>query len=753
MPISLINVSNRLPVTITPDGIVPSSGGLVTALEGLPKDEYQLTWLGWPGGNVADDQHGAIEQQLREQLGYSPVFIPTDLADAHYEGFSNSSIWPLLHYLPSYLRYKTEWWDAYQKVNQLFAERVLSVAKDEQIVWVHDYQLMLLPKLLREGNPTLKIGFFLHTPFPSSEVFRCHPNREALLEGMLGADLCGFHTFGYLRQFRSSAAHILGANSEITAIQHSGRQTQLGVFPIGIPAQKFDAEMLSPAMFETLSRLSAEHAGRKIVLSVERLDYTKGILPRLDAIELVLSRMSPEQRDAIKFMFISIPTRQGVDAYAKLRDDVQQRVGAINGKYATLHNSPVHFIHGSVKFNELCALYAMADVALVTPLRDGLNLVAKEYVACQRDISAGGTAARDVPGAPEMVNVRATPGVLILSEFTGAAEELLGAIHVNPNDAESVAHAIFEALAMPPQERRRRMLSMRYRVMNYDAAAWAEDFVGELTRQRKTDTATLALSAPDVLAGAQKAIKDSIEAGGRVAMFLDYDGTLREIVKDPFTARPTSDVAKLLDRLASLDNITTTIISGRTQTDLELFLGSYGNFNLIAEHGGAIRRARTGQWERLDTNLTYEWKARVLKLLRHFERSTPGSEVEDKITGLVWHYRRADHEFSEYKALQLVQNLTTLTADDSLEIRRGRRIVEITSTLVSKAAGVMRVLQGQKFDRILIAGDDATDESMFRIELPEKATTTIRVGPGETRAKLRVARPRQLREFVWGALP
>ncbi|HRK31107.1 MAG TPA: trehalose-6-phosphate synthase, partial [Tepidisphaeraceae bacterium] len=580
MPTPLINVSNRLPVTVSDRGIKKSSGGLVTALEGLPREQYDLTWLGWPGGYPAPDRQRGIEDSLREEHGYEPVFLSKKLADAHYEGLSNSSIWPLLHYLPSYFKYRTEWWEAYQQVNEIFAERVLQIAADGQMVWVHDYQLMLLPRLLKSGNPTLKIGFFLHTPFPSSEVFRCHPNREALLEGVLGADLCGFHTFGYLRQFRNSVSHMLGASSEITTIRHDGEQTQLGVYPIGIPAAAFEKEMAGPAILEKLTRLSAEHGGKRLVLSVERLDYTKGILPRLEAIELLLARMAQPERDAIKFMFISIPTRGGVDAYRKLRESVESRVGAINGKFATLHNSPVHFIHGSVNFTELCALYAAADVALVTPLRDGLNLVAKEYVACQRDIGTGGEAAADVAGAPEMASVRATPGALILSEFTGAAEELFSAIMVNPNSPEAVADAIRLALDMPPEERRRRMLPMRQRVLSYDAEAWASDFVRDLSLPHPPQSASLQLSPQPLLQAAIRRLRGAIEAGRRVAMFLDYDGTLREIIKDPFTAKPTPDLTELLDNLVRLKNVELVIISGRTTTDLDMFLGNYSRLTL-----------------------------------------------------------------------------------------------------------------------------------------------------------------------------
>lgn len=759
MAASLINVSNRLPVTLVGEtkssGPLPeirkSSGGLVTGLEGLPADQYSVSWVGWPGSDVPEARRAEIEAVLRHEHGCQPVFIPSDLAEAYYEGLANSSIWPLLHYLPSYLRYQSGWWDAYVQANRLFAQKILSLAQDGELVWVHDYQLMLLPKMLKEANPSLRVGFFLHTPFPSSDVFRCHPNREALLEGMLGADLCGFHTFGYLRQFRSSVANLLGASSEMATVRYQGESTRLGVYPIGIPSRKFERELSSPEFIRQFQKLAAENRGKRLVLSVERLDYTKGIIPRLEAIELFLSRLEAGARDTVKFIFIAIPTREGVDEYRQLRQKVETRVGAINGRFASLQNSPVHFIHGSVGFTELCALYAVADVAMVTPLRDGLNLVAKEYVACQREIVAGGEAAAGVPGAPEVASVRATPGVLILSEFTGAAEELFSAIIVNPNDVHEVANALATALAMEPAERRRRMIPMRYRVMDYDAAAWATDFVNDLNQPPPPPAAPLRLTPPGQLAEAQSRLRAAVELGKSVALFLDYDGTVRELVRDPHTARPTPEVAQLLERLCEPANVDVTVISGRTTEDLERFL-RHPRCTLIAEHGAAMRPAGAATWERLDQNLTYEWKDRVWKILRQFERVTPGTHIEDKSTSLVWHYRRADNEFGEWKARRLIEGLGALAANDALEVRHGRHIVEVVSMHVSKGTAVLRVLQQKKYDLIVVAGDDVTDESMFGLDLPEESTITVRVGPGATRARYRVAHPRALRRFLVGAM-
>ena len=716
---TIINVSNRLPVTVGEDKITRSSGGLVAALEGMGDSQYALKWLGWPGGHVADEaRRTQVERTLEQEFGCIPVFLSEAEAEGHYEGFSNSSVWPLLHYMPSMFRYEAPWWDHYQNVNRRFAEKVLSIARAGDLVWVHDYQLMLMPAMLKEADPSLRVGFFLHTPFPSFEVFRYHPKREELVAGLLGADQVGFHTFGYLRHFRSSVLRLLGVESEMTRIRHHGHTAHLGVYPIGINAPRFAEELDKPEYRDKVAHFHDVYRGKKLILSVERLDYTKGLLRRLTAIDLFLGRMPPEERDGIKFIFISIPSREGVDEYRALREDVESEIGRLNGKYATLNNSPIHFIHGSVKFTELCALYGASAVGMVTPLVDGMNLVAKEYVACQRD----------------------DPGVLVLSEFAGAAEELFHAILVNPYDPSAMADALRDALAMPGGEKARRMAPMRDHVMRLDAGRWAKSFIDDL--------ASRDISAAHVHPAGEAAqrLRDALARGRRVALFLDYDGTLREIERDPAAATPNAAVRAVLDALARRRDLDVTIISGRTPSDLESFLGGY-DFGLVAEHGAVVRKPHSREWERADRNITYGWKEEVLKVLKLYQESTPGSSVEDKRTSLVWHYRRADPEFGEWKARQLATDLSAMLSNEPINVRQGRKIVEVTATQANKGAAVMRCLEGRQYDLVLVAGDDATDESMFRLDLEN--LVSVRVGEAEdSHAHYSVPNPRALRRFL-----
>jgi trehalose 6-phosphate synthase/phosphatase len=721
MPNTLINVSNRLPVTVEEDRITKSSGGLVAALEGLPQEKYKTKWIGWPGAAFPEEsRRQEIAQKLAEEHGCVAVFLSQEEATAFYEGFSNSSIWPLLHYLPNYLRYEPAWWESYQKVNQTFADKVLETVHEGDLVWVHDYQLMLLPAMLREAVPNLKIGFFLHTPFPAYEIFRCHPRRRELVAGMLGANRIGFHAFGYLRHFCSTVQRLLGIETELTHIPSKGHTSALGVYPIGINAVKFEEMLGSNEFHQRREEFRQAHEGKRLVVSVERMDYTKGILHRLEAIDNFLARS--EKIDAIRFVFVSVPSREGIEEYQNLLEEVESRVGQLNGKYATLLNSPIHFIHGSIPFVDLCALYALADIALVTPLIDGMNLVAKEYIACQRE----------------------NAGLLILSEFAGAAEELFNALLVNPYDSAAVAGTLTNALALTTEEKQNRIRPMRERVMRYDARHWARSFIHDLTSGPITDARPVETDIRE----AREQVEKALLAGLRIALFLDYDGTLREIELDPGAATPNASIENLLQRLGRRPNLDLTVISGRPEEDLEAFLGSHP-FRLIAEHGASLREVGKKKWERLDRNLNYAWKEELLAVLRLYEQAVPGSTIEEKQSSIVWHYRKADKEFGTWKANQLTEELSALTANHPIKVRYGKKMVEVTAAENNKGAAIGRVLdQNDHYELALCAGDDLTDESMFELKRP--GLLTIKVGIGPTQARFRVPDPAAFRQLLDG---
>jgi trehalose 6-phosphate synthase/phosphatase len=448
------------------------------------------------------------------------------------------------------------------------------------------------------------------------------------------------------------------------------------------------------------------------------LDYTKGILHRLEAIDDFLARW--EQIDNIRFIFVSVPSRENIEEYQHLVEEVESRIGQLNGKYATLLNSPIHFIHGSIPFVDLCALYALADVALVTPLIDGMNLVAKEFIACQRE----------------------NAGLLILSEFAGAAEELFNALFVNPYDSDAVARTLIDALGRPIEQRRSGIQAMRERVIRYDARHWARSFIEDLAADSDADPGTGKTNIKEE----RDQIKQAIQKGEKIALFLDYDGTLREIEVEPRAATPNAAIESLLNRLSQQANLDVTILSGRSEADLEAFFGRFP-FRLIAEHAASWRPPGQKEWERADRNLNYAWKDKLLPILRVYEQTTPGSMIEEKPSSIVWHYRRADEEFGEWKANRLTQELAALGANQPIKVRHGKKTVEVTATENNKGSAVTRVLEQFPDYRIAIcAGDDLTDESMFELTLPR--LITIKVGPGPTQARFRIPDPAAFRQFL-----
>jgi len=716
---SLIIVSNRLPVTIGKT-IEKSSGGLVYAMEGLG-DDYDLKWIGW-GGGVVDDpaERRKISDELAQRFNYIPIFLSTQDAEDYYTGFSNSSLWPLLHYISSYARYEERWWQSYQKVNRIFADAVLDLVQGDDTVWVHDYHLMLLPSYLRQRRPDLKIGFFLHTPFPSYELFRCHPNREELLEGMLGANLIGFHTFGYLRHFRSTILRLLGLESEVDHIPQESHKTTIGVYPIGINAVKFLQELQSDEYRKRYREYKENYRDKKMVLSVERLDYTKGIPRRLDAIERYLSKT--DQREDIVFIFINVPSRESVPEYQQLREKIQGKVGYINGKYATIQNVPVHFIHKSVDFSGLCVLYSLADVAMVTPLIDGMNLVAKEYLACQREKN----------------------GVLILSEFAGAAQELPNALIVNPYNINEVAQAIDLALQLSEEQKQTMIAPMKERVIKYDARYWADSFFQDLAAQANRE------QLPSLLSGTKDisiaAIGPLLQAKS-AAFFLDYDGTISEIKRKPEDAVPNDEIKELFTCLENQENLDVYLISGRKKEDMDQWFSRY-RLNLIAEHGYYYRHHNSANWIVFDAQADLSWKNQIIDIFRLYAGMTPGSNVEDKTSSVVWHYRNSDPEFGNWKANQLVAELYEMLSNLPVEIHHGQKIVEVGSMQVNKGIVLDHFVQLNNYDAILCAGDDETDESMFRYA-GDAEMFSIKIGnDADTMAKFRISSPKAFRAFL-----
>jgi trehalose 6-phosphate synthase/phosphatase len=716
----LLIVSNRLPVTVRADGggvnVTPSPGGLATGMKG-PHERLGGLWVGWPGDleGLGREAREEVDDRLAE-LRLVPVPLSHDEVVRYYEGYSNGVLWPLFHYTVARLPLEVRDFDAYAAVNARFADATAARYRPGDLVWVHDYQLMLVPQLLRERIPEARIGFFLHIPFPSSELFRSLPQREAILQGLLGADVIGFHTATYVRHFASSVLRLLGAATEVDRIRWRGREVRLGVFPMGVDAPRLDSLARSPEVL----RLVGEHraAGARLLVGVDRLDYTKGIGRRLLAFEALL-RANPELRERVRLVQVAVPSRENVEAYRELRDEVDAMVGRIHGQFATPDWSPIHYLVRGLSQPEIVALYRSADVALVTPLRDGMNLVAKEFVAARPD----------------------GDGVLILSEFAGAAGELAEALHVNPYDVETTAAAYLRALTMPEEERRTRMVSLRERVLSHDVHWWARTFVARLEARPPAAEPGPAYSSPDAL----RAALERAVAGPRLALLLDYDGTLVHFAPTPDLAVPDPELLALLRRLAGRPGTQVHLVSGRKRSTLERWLGALP-VGLHAEHGFWSRHPGDATWRSADVGAT-GWREPVLAILREFAERTPGSLVEEKTAGYAWHWRSADPDWGAAQAKELALHLATLTANAPVELLPGDKVLEVRPHGIHKGRVVGEVLGRCAPGTLLLAmGDDRTDEDLFEA-LPE-GSVAIHVGPAASRAALRIPEVSAARRFL-----
>jgi trehalose 6-phosphate synthase/phosphatase len=702
----LILVANRLPIRFeeTPDLVMhESEGGLATGLASL-SSQYDKQWIGWPGIHAEDETQRAKIIAKMDSV-YHPVFLDQKEIDLYYKGFSNETIWPLFHYFMKYTQYKNEYWDAYLEVNKKFCDEVVKVAEEGDIIWVHDYHLMLLPNMLRERlNNKNPIGFFLHIPFVSYELFRTLPWRKQLLQGLLGADLVGFHTFEYMRHFVDTTYRVLGTESRLGAINMDGRLSYADTFPMGINFNKFNKASASEEVIGQLNFFKEKFGNVKLVLSVDRLDYTKGIIHRLKAFDTLLTN-HPELKGTISLIMLTVPSRDNVTEYKHLKEEVDEMVGNINGKYSSLTWTAVHYLYRSVSFEQLVALYNLADIGLVTPLRDGMNLVAKEYVASKNHGS----------------------GVLILSEMAGSAIELEGALRINPNDQNAMANALYTALHMNTVEQEQRLKKMQQQVRIHSVEKWGKDFTDELTaiyeQARKNEKVIINGKETAEICAAFTEAEDRL-------IILDYDGTLAPFNNNPYDSKPSPELKTLLGELSK--HATVVLLSGRDHFTMEEWFSDYG-VELIAEHG--VWHKEEGKWKQV-RDLSNAWKSELYTVLESFVEKTPGASIEEKPFSLVFHYRRSDSWLAEIRVPQLLNALIPVCGQYELDIVDGNKVIEIRIPGIDKGNAAQKWLSHQKWDFIMAIGDDKTDEDMFAV-MPDQAYT-IKVGAQASKAKMRI---------------
>lgn len=719
----LIIVSNRLPVTVSKKkskfSFQPSVGGLVTGISSLDMSQEQI-WIGWPGITLSGYSTKSDSIELKEKLSeenYLPVFLKHKDFENYYQGFCNEIIWPLFHYFVQYANYEKKYWDSYKRVNEAFSKEVLEVANEDDVIWIHDYHLMLLPELIREKLPKVKIGFFLHIPFPSSEIFRLIPWCSEILEGLLGSDLIGFHTFDYARHFLESVRRVLGYEHTLGQITLGNHAVKVDTFPMGIDYQKFSQAPAKKEVQSSIAKLrEAIKEDYKVVLSIDRLDYTKGIPERLEAIDYFLDR-NPNYIEKVVFIVVAVPSRIDVEHYKLLKDQVDNLAGRINGKHGTIGWTPIWYMFRSFDFNDLTALYSVADILFLTPLRDGMNLVAKEYVATRKN----------------------EDGVLILGEMAGTAKELGEALIINPNDLEGTSNALKQAITMPIDEQKRRMKSMQGRLERYDVKRWAQDFMDRISQikdvQKQLISKGLSPSRRNKMIENYKRSKNAL-------FLLDYDGTLMPFNERPEKVKPDRELKNILRTLSRNSKNHIVIISGRDRKTLDKWVSSLSN-GLVAEHGVWIKEKNS--WETIEL-LSDEWKAEIKPILEVFVDRTPGSFIEEKDFSLVWHFRKVDPALAIVRVGELKDVLLHITANLNVGVLEGNKVVEVKDTGVNKGKATMHLLSKSKWDFILSIGDDWTDEDIYEV-LPEWANS-IKVGFGPTKARFNLPSYREVRKLL-----
>lgn len=703
----VIVVANRLPVTPrrskeTGEWIFErSSGGLVSALLGVPSIE--ITWVGWIGIDVPLDEREELTRLMHQQKPFKcvPVFLEAETADHFYNGYCNNVLWPLLHYIPlsmldAQAQLTETQWAAYQRANQDFADTVMSLEPDQDdLVWVQDYHLMLLPRFLRERMPSLSIGWFLHTPFCTSEMYRTLGHREEILRGVLSADLCGFHIYDFARHFHTSCARVLGTGgaegvtegNEGIYSHATRRSTAVDAFPIGIDPGIFMDKLQTGPVKDKIIELQRRFDGKKVILGIDRLDYVKGIPHKLKAMEKFL-QTNPKMKGKIVLLQIAVPSRGEVPGYQKLRSNVHKLVSRINGEYGTLEDVPIHYLDQSMKFEELCALYFRAEVMFVTSLRDGMNLVSFEYIACQEK----------------------NRGVLVLSEFAGAAQALgAGALLINPYNTDEVAQALDQALNMPKEERDMRFQYMSNHINTHTAQAWAEKFISSLRHAAQASAGEYDSGPFSNLDEAQMlnnrdvitSYKNCERTGGRRLLVFGLLGTLTDYARFANLDKILPSLRRNLAALASNDLNTVVVCSGRERALMNEWLGDLPLW-LVAENGLYIRAPgapgeQPPPWEmtmlKVGEELDDTWMEQVKPVFKYFETRTPDTLTEVQEHTMTWHFQEADEDFAEIQAGDLQAHLVKVCGNAPVEVGLDMKRVEVRPYGVSKGTALSIILE------------------------------------------------------------
>lgn len=627
-------------------------------------------------------------------IKYVPVWLDDNVAHGFYEGYCKTTLWPLFHYLlwQDVPGDRHEWedymWHAYVSANEAYARRIAEQYQPGDLVWIHDYHLLLVPEMLRKLVPEAHIGLYVHAPFPSSEIFRCLPQRKEIIEGMLGADLACFQAFSYSRHFLSSCIRVCGLEASSNSVEsHQGHITNVSYNPTGIDAQKIAKDCAAPGVGPKIQAIREMYKGKKIIIGRDKLDVVRGVVQKLQAFHKLLEEF-PQWRDKVVLIQVTAPS---MNDSPMLERQVSELVAHINGEFGSLSFTPVHHYHQIIERDEYFALLSVADLAIVSSLRDGMTASTMEFVVAQNTHGK----------AP-----------LLLSEFSGSAGRLRSAIQINPWATFSSAKAIHHALMISQQERIRRHEDLYHQVISHTSYSWATTLIKVLVQQLLSEQSahfTPPLEREQLTQAFAKAKKRLI--------LLDYDGTLTPIVRDPAAAVPSKQLLEALERLSQDERNIMFIISGRDDKFLSKHLGHLANMGFSAEHGSYFKEPGAKHWINLTKDLDMSWMSDIQEVFEYFVERTAGSTIEVKRSSVTWHYRNADPDYGQFQAKECQALLDNLIAQQGLaiEVLVGKKNLECRPLAVNKGEIVKRILYNHAdAEMVFCAGDDKTDEDMFR---------------------------------------
>mmetsp|Transcript_24411 Transcript_24411/g.46252 ORF Transcript_24411/g.46252 Transcript_24411/m.46252 type:complete len:852 (+) Transcript_24411:471-3026(+) len=733
----LVLVSNQLPLKVVcrdapnyvfdwdEDALLyQAKNGILVC--GKDDADFDVMFIGQLGVDIEPQHQDEVSASLMARFNCAPVFLPFEVKERYYKGMCKQIMWPMFHYvLPmspsSAARFEPSLWQAYIAANKKFADRVVELlAPEDDFVWAQDYHLLLLPTLLRKRFHTVRIGFFLHSPFPSSEIFRAFPMRSELLRGMLNSDLVGFHTFDYARHFLSCCSRMLGLEFQSKRgsieLEYFGRRVRVRISPVGVHVARLREVMDTPESVWRKGELEAQFAGKTLIVGVDDMDPFKGIDLKCQAMEALL-KMHPELIGKVVLLQVANPARIINKEVVEMREQVLAEVARINAKFVDY--DPIELWERNVPLHERVALYSLADCVLVTATRDGMNLVPYEYVVCRN----GNT--DDTKGVSSM---------LVVSEFVGCTPSLSGALRINPWSIEETADHVYRAITMPVNERcGRHDQHFRY-VSQHSVFKWATSFVHALQNvsedlpSMKTFGLGFGLGFRVVALPAHfrhldmAEILNHITTSSNICFLLDYDGTLTAERGCSLAIPPSVEVLALLNSLALEESNNVCVVSGRSRTELGEWLKSVPNLGLAAEHGCFFRPNGKTEWRAAQGSTMLSdvatWKMIAMPILETYTEATDGSFVQDKESAVVWHFNNADPDFGVWQSKELLAHLEDLLVGYPVDVHIGNFTVEIKPKGITKAVAVEQAMQqmkddGKPPDLVLCIGDDRSDEDMF----------------------------------------